>query len=428
MQIKVTHNTDTNVTLGVTADAETLAKIKNAALKHFNNDNLKIPGFRGGKAPIELVEKNVDPQLLQTEFIDNALNHYYTQALIKEQLRVVGQPQVNLKKFVPFSTLEFEITVDVLGEVTLPDYKKVKKAKTKAAVTAKDITDVLASLQTRLAEKKDVSRASKDGDQVWIDFSGVDAKNEPVSGADGKDYPLMLGSNTFIPGFEPNLVGLKAGEEKTFTLEFPKDYNVKALQSKKVTFTVKINKVQESIEPKLDDAFAAKAGPFKDLKELKEDVKRQLTLERQKTVDQEFENELLRELAGKTKVAIPETVIDEQVARMEQDEMQNLTYRGQTWKEHLEIEGVTEEEHRKRNRPQAEEQLKIGIMLGAIGDKEKIDITPEEVEVRLQLLKGQYQDPAMQAELDKPEARQDIASRLRTEKIVDKLVSYATSK
>lgn len=427
MQIKLIHNTDTNVTLSIVADEETLAKIKESTLRKFNTSNLKIAGFRAGKAPLEIVEKHVDQQALQSEFIDTVLNHYYVQAMTKENLRVVSQPTVNLKKFVPFSTFEFDVTVDILGDVTLPDYTKIKKTKKVASVTAEQVKDVVESLRKRLAEKKDVSRAAKEGDEVTIDFKGVDTNGKAVDGAEGKSYPLLLGSNTFIPGFEPKVVGIKKGEEKTFTIPFPKDYAVAALQGKKVTFTITAQNIQELALPKADDEFASKAGPFNTLKDLKEDIKKQLTLEKQNELDREFETEILREIAKKAKVAIPDSVIDEQVLRSEEDEKRNLTYRGITWKEHLESEGVTEEEHRKRNRPDAEEQVKIGIILGAIGDKENITVTPEELEIRMQLLKGQYTDPAMQSELDKPEGRQDIAARLRSEKIIAKLTSFASS-
>ena len=176
----------------------------------------------------------------------------------------------------------------------------------------------------------------------------------------------------------------------------------------------------------MDDDFAAKVGPFKSLADLKVDIKKQLGLEKQNEIDREFENELLREIASKSKVAIPESVIDNQVLRAEEEEKQNIVYRGQTWQEHLDAEGITEEEHRKKNRKDAEEQVKIGIIIGAIGDKEDIKVDPEELELRIQLLKGQYPDPAMQAELDKPEGRQDIASRLRSEKIIQKITEYAS--
>jgi trigger factor len=303
----------------------------------------------------------------------------------------------------------------------------MKKAKPAVTVDTAQVNEVLDSLKLRLAEKKPVDRAAKDGDEVIIDFKGVDDKGRAVNGADGKDYPLTLGSNTFIPGFEPAVIGVKKGDEKTFTIPFPKDYGVAALQGKKVTFTITAKEVNELTPPKLDDAFAETAtnGQIKTLKELKEDIKRQLKAEKQNEADRAYETELLRDIAAKTKVAIPASVIEDQVLRLEQDEKQNLMYRGQTWEEHLKSEGVTEEEHRQRNRKDAEEQVKIGIILGAIGDQEKIEVTPEELEVRMALLKGQYNDPSMLAELDKPEGRQDIAARIRSEKVVAKIVGYA---
>jgi len=229
MQIKLTHNSDTNATLAIVADKETLTKVKETILRRFAK-SVKVAGFREGKAPLDMIEKNLDPQTLQTEFIDQVLNHYYIQAVTKENLRVVGQPEVNLKKFVPFDTFEFDVTVNVIGEVKLPNYKTITVPAKKAAVSADEVKEVIESLRGRLAERKSVERASKDGDEVIIDFKGTDNKGAAVNGADGKDYPLTLGSNTFIPGFEPNVIGLKAGEEKTFTIPFPKDYGVKALQ------------------------------------------------------------------------------------------------------------------------------------------------------------------------------------------------------
>ena len=150
--------------------------------------------------------------------------------------------------------------------------------------------------------------------------------------------------------------------------------------------------------------------------ELKADVKKQLGIEKQREEDRRYETDILRKISDKTTVAIPDAVVDEQVMRLEQDEKQNLVYRGQTWEEHLSAEGVTEEEHRQRNRKDAEEQVKIGIVLGAIGDKENIEVTPEELEIRMALLRGQYTDPQMAEELNKPEAAQDITARLRSEK------------
>lgn len=425
MQVSKKNLSDTKVQLVLEADAAQLKAVKDQTLKHLA-EGLKLPGFRPGKAPAGLVEKSVDQGRLQTEFIEQAMNLMYVDALKEHNLRPVAQPSVKIKKFVPFDTLEIELDVEVVGDITLPDYKKVKLAKKAVKVTAKDVDEVIAQLKVREAEKKDVDRAAKDGDQVEIDFKGVDAKTkEAINGADGKGYPLGLGSNTFIPGFEANLTGMKAGDEKTFVLTFPKDYGVKTLQNRKVEFTVTVNKVQEVVEPKLDDAFAAKVGPFKTVDELKADVKKQLQTEKEYQANREYTDELLTKITADAKVAIPDALIDEQVERLANEQKQNILYRGQTWNEFLESQDLTEEAYHKKIRPDAELRVKAGLVLGEIAEAEKITVTPEELEVRMQLLKGQYPDKAMQAELDKPEARREIASRMVSEKTVDKLVAYA---
>lgn len=425
MQVNKSFPQDTKALLSVVAHQTDLEPIKLHVLRHLQT-KLKVAGFREGKVPLALVEKNIDANTLQSEFLEEAINHLYQNVVKELRVRVVSQPEVSVKKFVPFTELEFDASVDVIGEMKLPNYKKMKRSKEKAKITAKDIDTVLQNLLTRAAEKNEVKRVAKNGDEVRIDFKGTDNKKEPINGADGSDYPLLLGSNTFIPGFEPNLVGTKAGEQKSFNLKFPKDYGVKALAGKDVTFAVTVKQVLELKQPKLDDLFAASVGPFKSLADLKTDIKKQLAQEKQSEIDRAFENELVLEIANKTKVSIPDRLVDEQVQRMEEEERRNLNYRGQTWPEHLKEEGVTEEEHRQTKRPQALEQLKAGLVLSEIAEAEKLEVTPEEVEVRIQLLRGQYRDAAMQAELDKPENRRDIASRILTEKTLQKLESYLT--
>ena len=427
MQISLSHTTETEAQLTIVANEAELKTIKDQILARFQKQ-VRIAGFREGKAPLAMVEKNIDESTFQTEFIEEAINQMYLQALNQEKLRPVDNPKVDIKKFVPFTTLEFVADVPVIGKVTLPDYKKVKKTKPEVKVTAEDVKEVVKSLQTRMAERKDVDRAAKDTDTVYIDFKGTDTKGEAVNGAEGTDYPLTLGSKTFIPGFEENVVGMKPGEEKSFELTFPKDYNVKALANKKVTFAVTATKVQEASEPKADDEFAAKVGPFKTLDDLKADIKTQLTAEREAEASRAFENDLMKELAAKSKVALPKAMVDREIAAIEQEEKQNLLYRGQTWEEHLAEEGVNAEEHAEQKRPVAEERVKIGLMLSEVSEKEGLDVEADELDLRMQLLQGQYTDPKMQAELHKPEARRDIASRILTEKTVAKLVEYATSK
>lgn len=424
MQVKRTDTSDTEVVLTVVPTDKELVAMKQHVLGHFRG-RVKVPGFREGKAPLDLIEKNVDDSILQSEFLEEAINEFYVQTIRQENLRPVANPEVSITKFVPYVTLEFEAKVEIIGTVTLPDYKKIKKTKPEVKITVADVTEILGNLQTRAAEKNDVERAAKMGDQTYIDFKGVDAKGAPIAGADSSDYPIILGSKTFIPGFEEELVGMKANEEKTFDLTFPADYGSKELASKKVTFTVTVTKVQEVVEPKLDDAFAATIGPFKTLQELKDDIKKQVKVERQSEADRQFESELVNELAAKTKVSLPKGMVEEQIDKIESQERQNLVYRGQTWEEHLKEEGVTAEEHREQKRPEAEKGIRASLMLAEIADKEGLDVQNDELDLRIQLLKGQYQDPAMQTELDKPESRRDIASRILTEKTVEKLVKYA---
>jgi len=425
MQITRENNSSTSVLLSVSATAAELETIKRHVLGHFARD-VKVPGFRAGHAPANVIEKHVDQQVLLNEFMEHALNDLYRKAIETQKLRPVGQPDVEVKKFVPYSLLEFTAKLDVIGPVKLPDYKKIKVPRFPIEVAAKDVNEVLHSLQERMAKREPVERPAKLGDELVIDFAGKDAKNQPVAGADGKDYQIILGSKTFIPGFEEQLVGLKTGDAKEFTIKFPKDYGVPALQNQDVTFKVDVKKVSELAGPKLDDAFAAQAGPFKTLADLKADIKKQLKAERQNQADREYENQLVQAIADKSTVDIPDAMIADQVIAMEEEEKRNLVYRGQTWQEHLAQEGVTEEQHRERNKPVATERIKGGIVLGEIAEKEGVVVTPEELEIRIQLLKGQYQDPQMRAELDKPDNQNDIANRLLTEKTLAILTGNST--
>ena len=426
MQLTRTNPTPTETIMVIRADSDELSKAKQLALKHLS-PQVKVAGFREGKVPMNLVEKNINPNVLQSEVIEESVNRLYASAVRQEDLRPVANPQVAIKKFVPYTELEIEFTVSTLGKIKLADYKKIKHPKPQIKVEAKDIGDVIKSLQARAAERNEVERAAKLGDETLIDFKGTDTKGKPVSGADGTDYPLILGSNSFIPGFEDELVGLKSGESKKFTVTFPKDYGVKALQTKKVTFEVTIKKISEIKEPKVDDNFAAAVGPFKTVNDLKTDIRKQLIFERQREADQTYENELLQKIADKSDIEIPQLLIDEQIDRIEAEEKQNLAYRGQTWEEHLKEENVDEEQHREQKRPAAEQRVKVGIILSEVAEAEEVEATPEEIEIRLQMLKGQYRDSAAQAELDKPEVLRDIETRIRTEKVLEVLKKYATA-
>ena len=426
MKITRTDKNSTELTLAVVADADDLAPIRHHVLGHFAR-TIKVPGFRAGKAPRHMIEKAVNQQTFLDEFMEHALNELYGRAIDAQKIRPAGAPKVNVKKFIPYTALEFEAELEAIALIKLPDYKKIKLAKKLVYITAEDIKGVLDNLRRNMAERAEIDRAAKVGDELIIDFNGRDKAGKPISDAEGKDYPLLLGSSTFIPGFEDHLLGVKANESKEFTIKFPADYAVAALRGKDVTFVVEIKKVSELSEPKLDDVFAAKAGPFKTLAELKANIKKQLVSERELNAGREFENELISAIVAKSTVEAPKNLVDQQILGMEEEEKRNLTYRGQTWQEHLREENITEEQHRERNRPEATARVQGGLVLSEIAEQEDIQVTPEELEIRVQILKGQYQDPAMQAELDKPENRRDLTNRLMTEKTVAKLVAYASS-
>ncbi len=418
MRFKITWKNDTSVLLEIGADAKEMEKYKNKVLLHLQKD-MRSAGFRKGHMPLELVEKSTDQNHLQNDFLDEAMTALYTAAAKSEKLRPIAAPKVTIKKFVPFTQLEFDAEATVVGKIVLPDYKTIKVPKPDAKVTAKDVDSVIENLRTRSAEKKDVDRTSKDTDQLWIDFDGFDAKGVAIDRADGKDYPLVLGSNTFIPGFEPELVGVKAGGKKEFTLTFPKDYSASSLAGKKVTFKVTVNKVQEVVKPKVDEAFAASLGPFKTVEQLKTDIEKQLMLDKQDAARREHEAATLKAITDKAKLAVPDALVEEQIAMLVNEVRQNSIQRGQTYEELLKLEGKTEEQYTKEVlRPEAIDRVKAGLVLSEIAELEKITVEKDELDARLNSLKAQYNDDKMREELDKVENQREIASRILTEKTI----------
>lgn len=426
MQVTIEKLAETKRKLAVSADLVELNKAKAEAVRKLGS-SAKLAGFRAGKAPARLVEKNLDQNALQAEVLDSLINQLYIEAVNQNKLRVVGRPEVSITKFVPFTQLEFTAEAEVIGDVKLANYKLIKLERPKAIASAKDVNDVIDNLNRQNAVRKDASRAAKTGDEVTIDFAGRDAgTNQKINGADGKDYPLLLGSDQFIPGFEKELVGLKAGGSKEFTLTFPADYAVSSLRSKKVTFDVAVKKVVELELAKVDDAWAARISPFKNLSELKADIKKQVTAEKQRGLDQQYQRDLLSKISEKSSVAIPKALVDEEIERLENDEKRNLAYRGETFQEHLGSEKMTAEQHKEQKRPAAETNLKGSLVLAEIADREKLSITDDEINQRLDQLREQYRDQQMRSELAQPSARSQIASQILTEKTFARLENYAS--
>jgi trigger factor len=425
-KITRTNESDTKIVLSIVVDDATLAMAKNHTVEKLGK-NVKVPGFRPGTAPASVIEKSLDQNALAEEFLNDVVNHSYGDALKAENINPIAPPKIEITKFIPFSLVEYTAEVTTLGAIKLADYTKLKSKKEVIAPDKADIEQVLDNMRTQLAEKKDVDRAAKNGDQVWINFEGKDSKGAEVKGAKGENYPLGLGSNTFIPGFEEHLVGAKAGDDKEFTITFPKDYGVKALQSKKVTFSVSVIKVQEVAKPELDDELVAKVAPhLKTVAELKDDIKRQLLVEADTKATRAYENALVAEIVAGSTVSVPDELVEEQAANVMRDLQQNIVYRGQTMEEYLEAIGMTAEEQREKEiLPEANRRLKAGILLSEIAEKEKINVTPEEIKARVAVLKVRYQgDAEMQKQLEDANNQRELGAQIITEKTLAKIIGY----
>lgn len=425
MQVTTKPISETKVKLTILLGVEELVHAKNHELQE-QAKTMKVSRFRPGKAPLSVVEKQLDQNQFQVSVINHAINDFYGKAIDEEQLRTLNQPEVEIGKFVPFTELEFTATVEIMPEIKLADYKKIKKTKPKVSVTAKDVDEVLQNLLTRSAVKEDSDKPAKNGDDVTIDFTGKDKKGEAVAGASGNDYPLTLGSKTFIPGFEEGLVGVKKGDKKDLKLTFPKDYHAKNLAGSEITFSVEVKNVQTATTAKLDDKFAASVGPFSTLDDLKKDVKSQLSEQKELEASNKLKDEIVEELVKKSKLVLPEILINDQISMLEHDFDQNLVYRGITKAEYLKQEGFKSEDEWKEKelKPQAERRVSVGMVLAEVADKEKLTVSEEELNARIELYKQQYQQSA--AQFDQPEMKREVVSRLLTEKTVDHLYQLAT--
>ena len=423
MQAKVKTLEPTKVLISIDVETPDLLKAKQAAIAKLAVA-VTVTGYRRGKAPFSAVEKVLDPNVLSEETLQLALSEAYSEALIKNQLRPVSNPEINVKSYVPNQTLTFEATLEVIGKVQLAKYSGLKVPRTQAKVSEAEVNTVLKRLQKQLAKRSSVKSAAKIGDEVLIDFSGKYADNdELIDGASGKDYPLELGSESFIPGFETKLVGIKAGESKEISLTFPKDYQAEFLRNKKAIFEVKAKSVNALVLPELNDSFAKQVGQFKTLAELKADIKRELLSGKESDLELQYQNQLLEQIANTSKVDIPKSLIADEAQRIERDARQNAAYRSQTWEEYLKDQGQTEADFSSFIHTQAEQRVKAGLVLGEIATLEKISIESKEVDERVAALKLQYaNDQAMQKELDKEQNKTDLRNRIMVEKTIQRLI------
>lgn len=422
MNTQVKNISDVKVELTISLGKEELAAAEQVALTKLARD-IKIGGFRKGKAPLEMVKKEIDPNALAGETAENAMSKAVAEAFMSEGIQALDRPEVEVKKYVPSEELEFTAEAEIIPKVELGDYKKLKAKKAAVKVTKKEIDETIEKIRENFAEKKDVDRAAKNGDEVVIDFEGK-KDGVPFEGGKAEHFPLELGSNSFIPGFEEGIVGHKTGDEFDLDLEFPADYHAADLAGAKVVFTVKVGHIHEKSLPELNDEFAAKLGEFKTVEELTKQIEEDLKTQKESEATEKFKDELVRELAEISKVPVPEILIEDQKRSIEMDMQQNLMYSGLTLEQYLERLGKTHEEWLDSDvKKAAEDRVKAGLTLAEVSKVEKIDATVAELDARIEQMKQQYaNNKDALKQLDSDEVRRDLANRMLTEKTVDLLV------
>ena len=423
MKTTVKKLSETKVVLTIVVDRTELEAAEQVALKKMSRD-VKVPGFRKGHVPLSVVAKNINPNALQEETLDNALSKAVAEAFVGEKIQAIERPEVEVNKFVPGDTLEFTAQATILPAVKLPDYQKLKTKRAEVKVVDADADDIISRMRENFAEKTKVDRAAKEGDEVVIDFIG---KKDDVEfdGGKAEDYSLKIGSGQFIPGFEEGIVGHKAGDKFDLELKFPKDYHAKELAGQKVTFSVELKTVNESKLPELNDEFAAKCGPFTSMDDLRKDILREVKEQKSRDSEEKFKDELVGELADKIKVELPEILVDDQVRSIEQDMQQNLTYRGLELDSYLSTQGFSDKDDwlAKEVRPAAERRVKAGLVLAELSKELKIDVSHEELSAQIETMRQYYGKDAKTAkQFDNPDVHRDIANRLITDKTIAKLV------
>ena len=422
MKTKVKNISDVKVELTISLGVEELKAAEQVALTKLAKE-VKIEGFRKGKAPLEMVAAQVDQNVLGQEVIENALSKAVAEAFLKEKIQAINRPEVDVKKFIPGTELEFTATSEIMPKVELGDYKNLKVKKEKVSVSQKEINETINQILKNFAEKKKVKRAAKEGDEVIIDFLG---KKDGVAfdGGKAEKFPLELGSKSFIPGFEKGLIGKKAGDELSLDLKFPKDYHAKDLAGAKVVFEVKIHEVRENVLPEINEEFLSKLGEFKTKEDFEKQIKEDLKTQKQVEADDKFKDELVKKLAEVSKVPVPEILLEDQKQSIEMDMQQNLMYSGLSLDDYLKRMGKTREEWLENDvKAVAESRVKSGLALAELSKVEKIQSSVDELDARIAQLKEQYgNSKEVVKQLSSDDVRRNLANQILTEKTIDLLV------
>jgi len=389
---------ESQIELTVSVPFEKWKKFIDDAVRDFSKE-IKVEGFRAGKAPRNLIEQKVGAGALLEEAANKAIRFFYGEIVKEKKLDVMGKPKATITKLAENNELEFTIVSAVVPVATLKPWrdavKKVNKSYTdkKAEVSDQEIDKEIQQIANSRVQLVTVEREAKDGDSVLVDFQ-VKRDGVPIEHGTSKNHPLVLGQGVFIPGFEEQVVGMKAGEEKEFELAFPAEYHDKNIAGKPAQFSVKVNLVQERKTPEVSDEFARSLGKFEDLAALKKNVREGLLEEKEKDMKEKKRAEFIDALIKSLVVELPEVLVHEELHKMLNEfEMQlEGMGMGMTMESYLGQMKKTRGDIEKEWEPQAEKRVKAALALEEVAKEQEIEIPSEEVEAEMNKILAQYKD------------------------------------
>ena len=349
---------------------------------------INVPGFRPGKAPRKIIEGMYGAEVFFEEAINIAFPDAYEAAVKEQELQVVGYPEVEMVGDCTREGFTFKATAPVYPEVTLGEYKGLSAPKDEVEVSAADVDERLKQMADRNTRLVSVDREAKEGDTAVIDFEGF-LNGEPFDGGKGENHSLELGSHSFVPGFEEQIVGMKAGEEKDIDITFPEDYHAD-LAGKAVVFKVKVHEVKEKDVPEMDDEFAKDVSEFDTLKDLKADLKKKITEEREQAANRAFEDALMEQVAANITADVPDAMIENQCRQFLDNFKMQIAQSGIPYDQYLQMTGMDEAKLIEDAKEPATRQVRMDLAVAAIIKAENIEASDEDVEAEFQKLAEQY--------------------------------------
>jgi len=422
MEVEIKKPKDSKITLVITLSPVEFEKYEQEAVGLFRNE-LKLKGFRKGKVPMEVVKREVGTEILLTRSAERAIQKSYQKIILEKGFEPISQPQVEILKLAPGNDFQFKAIFTVLPELELPDYKKIAKAvsKQEIIISQKEIEDTLEWLKKARPELKEIQVPAQKEHFVEIEFSSPE-----IEGGKKHEDGFILGKGRVIPGFGEQLAGMKANTEKDFLLTLPEDFWMKNLSGKKARFHIKMKKVCEVKERKIDDAFAQAIGSFKDLDELKQNIKQGLEAEKNMAENKRREEEALKKIVEKTQIKVPTLLVErEKKRRLDELKKQALQKMDMSFEQYLKKIGKSEEELEMTFEKEAREGAKRFLVLRKLSKKEKIEVSNDEVEKAVEQALSRYPDSQKAREaIDAVELKRYTEASIRSEKTLKKLLSF----